>query len=94
MSNLVHKTPNKHLLKNRNVIQEISRHLWIESERVGHDVGFENAAEDWLIRFSSAWLKYHPPKRSVKLRIASHPKEIVAKRHASARKRTKLSKSY
>ena len=43
--------PNKHLLKNRKVVEEINRHLWIESEKAGYDIGFEKAAEDWLICF-------------------------------------------
>ena len=52
----------KKLLENKEVIEEINRHLWIESEKAGHDIGFEKAAEDWLTRFSSAWIKYHMPQ--------------------------------
>ena len=49
----------KKLLDNREVVQEINRHLWIESEKVGHNIGFEQAAADWIKRFSSAWVEYH-----------------------------------
>ncbi len=50
------------LLKDPRVIDEIKRHLWIESEVVGKDVGFEKAAEDWLNRFSREWMRYHLPE--------------------------------
>jgi hypothetical protein len=51
------------LLKDRRVVEEINRHLWLESEKAGHDIGFENAASDWLQKFSSAWMTYHLPKK-------------------------------
>lgn len=51
------------LLKNKQVIEEINRHLWIESEKAGYDIGFEKAAQDWLERFSKAWINYHMPKK-------------------------------
>lgn len=55
---------NKELLKKREVIEEINRHQWIESEKAGHDIGFDQASEDWLQRFSQAWMDYHMPKRT------------------------------
>ena len=53
----------KELLKNKDVIEEINRHLWLESEKAGYDIGFENAAEDWLKRYSQAWIDYHLQKQ-------------------------------
>lgn len=53
----------KKLLSDRRVIDEINRHRWIESERAGQDIGFEQASADWLERFSKAWMDYHMPKR-------------------------------
>ena len=50
------------LLKDRRVLAEIDRHLWIESEKAGTDVGFEQAKIDWLNRFSKAWMTYHMPE--------------------------------
>ena len=50
------------LLENKEVMEEIKRHLWIESEKAGHDIGFEKAAEDWLTRFSDDWVKYNLPQ--------------------------------
>ena len=38
----------KELLKDRRVVEEINRHLWIESEKAGYDIGFDKAASDWL----------------------------------------------
>ena len=54
---------NKKLLQNKKVIEEISRHRWIESERAGYDIGFEQASTQWLEEFSKAWMQYHMPKR-------------------------------
>ncbi len=53
----------KKLLSDRRVVDEINRHRWIESERAGQDIGFEQASTDWLERFSKAWMDYHIPKR-------------------------------
>ena len=53
----------KELLKDRRVIEEINRHLWIESQKAGYSVGLEHAAEEWLALYAEAWLKYHDPAR-------------------------------
>jgi hypothetical protein len=34
---------------------EILRHKWLESEKAGHDIGFEAALMDWIVRYRSAW---------------------------------------
>ena len=34
---------------------EILRHKWIESEKVGHDIGFEKALLDWVVRHRANW---------------------------------------
>jgi hypothetical protein len=34
---------------------EILRHKWLESEKAGHDIGFEKALLDWVLRYRSAW---------------------------------------
>ena len=36
---------------------EILRHKWIESEKAGHDIGFERALTDWIVRHRSKWRK-------------------------------------
>lgn len=35
--------------------EEILRHKWIESEKVGHDIGFERALLDWVMRHRAGW---------------------------------------
>ncbi len=50
------------LLKDKRVRAEIDRHLWIESEKCGCDIGFDKAQEDWIKRFSKAWMSYHMPE--------------------------------
>jgi hypothetical protein len=37
--------------------EEILRHKWIESEKAGHDIGFERALTDWIIRHRAHWRK-------------------------------------
>ena len=49
----------KKLLRNKKVIEEITRHKWLESEIAGYDIGFEAAAEDWLKNHAVAWVRYH-----------------------------------
>ena len=34
---------------------EILRHKWIESEKIGKDIGFEKALLDWIIKYRSGW---------------------------------------
>lgn len=35
--------------------EEILRHKWIESEKVGHDIGFERALVDWITKYRAGW---------------------------------------
>jgi hypothetical protein len=35
--------------------EEILRHKWIESEKAGHDIGFEKALLDWIVKHRSGW---------------------------------------
>jgi len=37
--------------------EEILRHKWIESEKAGHDIGFERALTDWIIKHRATWRK-------------------------------------
>lgn len=64
-------TGTDHLLKNRAVKSEIERYKWIESEKAGHDIGFENAARHWLALHGETWLKEHPSQKRKK---ATRPK--------------------
>ena len=53
-----------HLLKNSTLYkefqaerEEILKHKWIESEKVGYDIGFERALTDWIIKHRGRWRK-------------------------------------
>ena len=37
--------------------KEILRHKWLESEKVGTDIGFEQALTDWMVNHRSQWRK-------------------------------------
>ena len=39
------------------VHEEILRHKWYESEKKGHDIGFDLAQVDWIIKYRSQWRK-------------------------------------
>ncbi len=36
---------------------EILRHKWLESEKAGRDIGFENALIDWIMNHRTGWRK-------------------------------------
>ena len=36
---------------------EISKHKWLESEKVGYDIGFESAQESWDKNHAQNWRK-------------------------------------
>ncbi len=52
--------PGCDLLKDSRVRAEIERHKWIESEKAGRDIGFDEAAQDWLDHYAKEWLRQHP----------------------------------
>ncbi len=54
------------LLKNKAVIEEINKHKWIESQKVGYDIGFDRAADDWITRFADQWERGHESKKDLK----------------------------
>jgi hypothetical protein len=35
--------------------EEILRHKWLESERLGYDIGFERALLDWIRKHRDEW---------------------------------------
>lgn len=42
------------LIQDKNVVEEINRHKWLQSEMAGHDIGLDHAA---------AWLDAQPKKK-------------------------------
>ena len=35
--------------------EEILKHKWLESERLGYDIGFERALLDWILKHREGW---------------------------------------
>ena len=52
----------KKLFKDKRVVEEINRHKWLESEIAGFDIGFDQAAQDWLENYAQSWVAYHDPQ--------------------------------
>ena len=43
--------------------EEILRHKWLESEKAGYDIGFEQALTDWIVKHRSKWRRgRHTPQ--------------------------------
>ena len=45
--------------------EEILKHKWIESEKAGHDIGFEKALLDWIVKHRSGWREDRMRKNSL-----------------------------
>ena len=43
---------------------EILKHKWLESEKVGNDIGFEKALLDWIQKHRSNWRNFRKNKRA------------------------------
>jgi hypothetical protein len=35
--------------------EEINKHKWFRSEEAGHDIGFEAALVDWMLKHRAEW---------------------------------------
>jgi len=62
------KRESKKLLQDARVKEEINRHKWIESEKVGYDIGFDRAAEDWISRYADDWEQANTKREVRKLK--------------------------
>jgi len=77
------------LLKDKRVMEEINKHLWIESQKAGYSIGLERATDEWLKLYSEGWMKYHMPERYSKLKGKAEEKKVAPKeKEESKRKRT------
>ena len=47
--------------------EEILRHKWLESEKAKHDIGFERALLDWIVKHRAAWRKHRLNQKKVPL---------------------------
>lgn len=85
----------RELLKSKEVIEEINRHLWIESQKAGYSIGIERATDEWLTLYAEGWMKYHMPVKYKKIqdrKKKTADKKKVQKNKASAKKKA-VSKS-
>ena len=57
--------------------EEILRHKWIESEKLGHDIGFEKALLDWIVKHRAGW-RAPPSGPPLQLQQRPHPRLRVA----------------
>ena len=47
----------------RDEIEEIQRHKWIESEKVGYDLG-DRAVQDWICKFAARYRNWWTSRAS------------------------------
>ena len=52
--------------------EEILKHKWIESERLGYDIGFERALLDWIRKHRDSW---RAARRAQLAGVTTHPAE-------------------
>jgi hypothetical protein len=67
------------LLQVKEVVEEINRHKWIQSEMVGYDIGFDKAADHWFQHYAAAWVTYHAPKTSAVKPVVKEAKKVGKK---------------
>ena len=53
--------------------EEILRHKWLESERLGYDIGFERALLDWIRKHRESWRTARRPSRTSASQSPSKP---------------------
>ena len=62
----------RELLEDKRVIDEINKHLWIESQKVGYSIGIERATDEWLRLYGIDWVRFHEPKKFKKIRAKNN----------------------
>jgi hypothetical protein len=50
------------LLNDRRVMEEIHKHLWIESQKTGYSIGLDRAVDEWLGLHGEGWMRYNEPQ--------------------------------
>lgn len=68
------------LLRDKRVMEEINRHLWIESQKAGYSIGIERATDEWLRLYAEGWMKYHKPDRFKTLQVRKKREQDKKKR--------------
>ena len=81
----------KELLSDKRVIEEINRHLWIESQKAGYSIGIERATDEWLRLYAEGWMKYHMPERYQSLQERyrkGQERKVIQDKRTMAREKT------
>ncbi len=47
--------------------EEILKHKWLESEKLGYDIGFERALVDWVLNHRAKWKQSRRAARTINL---------------------------
>ena len=83
----------RELLKDKRVVEEINKHLWIESQKAGYSIGIERATDEWLGLYAEGWLKYNRPAEYAKRKKRKTKRAAVAikRKSITAKKRKKVS---
>jgi hypothetical protein len=53
--------------------EEILKHKWLESERLGYDIGFERALLDWIRKHREGWRAARRLQQQGGLGNSAHP---------------------
>jgi len=64
--------------------EEILRHKWIESERLGHDIGFERALLDWIRKHREGWRSARRSQTSISTQTTLQGKTLSSNAQKSA----------
>ena len=73
------------LLKDKRVMEEIHRHLWIESQKAGYNIGIERATDEWLQLYAEGWMKYHLPEKYEALQAKNRKEKDKEKKGKAAK---------
>lgn len=69
----------RELLKDKRVVEEINKHLWIESQKAGFSIGIERATDEWLRLYAEGWLRYNRPAEYAKRKKKKKVRKPVKK---------------
>jgi hypothetical protein len=62
--------------------EEILKHKWLESERLGYDIGFERALLDWIRKHRESWRAARRAQIQVQQQVnqqAGPPRSMIAR---------------
>ena len=82
----------RELLKDKRVIEEINKHLWIESQKVGYSIGIERATDEWIRLYANGWMKYNMPPKFNKPTVRKKKKSASPKKAKKAQPKAKKAK--